>query len=1095
MTTVPELRPGDPLHEGLTVVEASAGTGKTFTIAHQVARLVAVDGIPLEKILIVTFTRAATAELRDRIRRRFVVTARALVGDTPPEGLDEELAAVAAGDPATRVERRARAQAALTSFDRAQISTIHGFARRLLARLGFFARYGTDVEPDEVDDLLLDDVVADLLVGRYATRPGGSPVSRAEARTIADAVVGALDARIVPDPTAVDGVARERAELAGELRDETRRRLRHMDLATFDDALLEVRAALEHPEIGAAVRRLLRRRYVAAFVDESQDTDPIQWEVIRGIFEHGRLVVIGDPKQSIYAFRGADVETYLAAVAGADDRKTLSTNWRSDGPLVAALDLIFDDTTFGDPRIVHRPVRPAPGHEGARIDGVAAPLVIRRFDDDLDMPTTKAGLFPLVATRELVAGDVAAEVVRLLTGGVTIEAGDGARPVRPSDVAVLCRTRRQVEMVREQLGRRGVPSVTARTEGVFTAPAAEEWRRFLLGVEGADRPALVRLAASSVLVGRSPVELAALDEEGVLDLQLQMRGWKRIRDTDGVPALLAEVERATELPARLLGRDDGERLITDLRHIADELHLVWRRRRVSSLVAWLETTIADAGRRATAPDTRQRRLETDAQAVQVQTIHGAKGLQWPVVLVPYAWDAWSPKRPAVPIFHDPDGVLPAGRPRPRIVDAGGETAPGFADHQRRAMQESAAEEDRLLYVALTRPQHHLVVWWVGNTSKSGNSKLLELLPDTAAIDELAAHSHGAIGTVPVSLPPAEDVYEVDRPDPTGLAVATFDRPIDQTWRRASFTSLSPEHLLTAADTAEEPLRSDEPVAPPEEEAAAPPAPGVELPMAELPRGARFGTLVHHVLEDLPVDADDFAAAVRDVVVDRLRRDAWDLDAGAVAAAVVAAASTPLGPDDGAPRLRDLGPDTALHELTFELPVRPDAAPATLGGIGTILLDHLPEDDPYRGYAATLRDGPPNAFRGFLTGAIDLTTVLPFPDGDRYVVVDYKTNALPTRGDRPDAYDYAPSRLVEAMIDGNYVLQATLYQLALHRYLGWRLPGYDPHRHLGGAMYLFVRGMAGPSTPVVDGDRCGIARWRPPAEAILALDRYLAGEGP
>jgi len=202
----------------------------------------------------------------------------------------------------------------------------------------------------------------------------------------------------------------------------------------------------------------------------------------------------------------------------------------------------------------------------------------------------------------------------------------------------------------------------------------------------------------------------------------------------------------------------------------------------------------------------------------------------------------------------------------------------------------------------------------------------------------------------------------------------------------------------------------------------------------------------------------------------------------------------LGPEVAAPRLSELTPARTLDELTFELPVRTAAGTVSLADIGRVLEEHLPIDDPYRPYAATLQGLGAVRFRGYLTGAIDLTAAVPFPDGERFVVVDYKSNALPLLGEVASPLDYGPGPLAAAMIAGNYVLQATLYQVALHRYLQWRLAGYDPERHLGGALYLFVRGMAGPDVPVVDGERCGVARWRPPAAMITALSELFAGGG-
>ncbi len=216
---------------------------------------------------------------------------------------------------------------------------------------------------------------------------------------------------------------------------------------------------------------------------------------------------------------------------------------------------------------------------------------------------------------------------------------DAGRPLGPADIAVLCRTREQVDMVREELNRRRVPSVAARAGGVFAAPAAEEWRRFLLAVEHPERSDYVRLAATTLLVGNTLTDVAALTDEVVLDLQEKMRRWHDLLVGEGVPPLVAAVDRETGLAARVLAQPEGERTMTDLTHIAEEMHAVWRRGRMGSLPTWLEAAISEARKRAEdnleEPEARQRRLETDAAAVTVQTIHGAKGLQWPVVLVPF----------------------------------------------------------------------------------------------------------------------------------------------------------------------------------------------------------------------------------------------------------------------------------------------------------------------------------------------------------------------------------------------------------------------------------------------------------------------------
>jgi exodeoxyribonuclease V beta subunit len=204
--------------------------------------------------------------------------------------------------------------------------------------------------------------------------------------------------------------------------------------------------------------------------------------------------------------------------------------------------------------------------------------------------------------------------------------------------------------------------------------------------------------------------------------------------------------------------------------------------------------------------------------------------------------------------------------------------------------------------------------------------------------------------------------------------------------------------------------------------------------------------------------------------------------------MAAALTTPLGPHADAISLADLGPKHLIRELVFELPVRTRAGSVSLVDIGRVMSEHMSATDPYRRYVDDLLSLSPQSFRGYLTGAIDLVGILP---GNRFVVMDYKSNILPMRGSFPSPLDYGPGPLADEMVSHRYVLQATLYQVALHRYLQWRLPAYDPAAHLGGSIYLFLRGVTGPDTPIVDGERCGVARWQPPVEMIVALSRLFA----
>jgi len=269
-------------------------------------------------------------------------------------------------------------------------------------------------------------------------------------------------------------------------------------------------------------------------------------------------------------------------------------------------------------------------------------------------------------------------------------------------------------------------------------------------------------------------------------------------------------------------------------------------------------------------------------------------------------------------------------------------------------------------------------------------------------------------------------------------------------------------------------------------------------MAELPLGAGFGTLVHGIFEAADLTAADLAGELTVHAHEQLvHHPVPGVEAEQLAAALVPAAQTPLGPLAGGLRLSDIAPRDRLAELDFELPLAggdTPGPPVALGAIAPLLRRHLPAGDLLRDYPDALDGLEEQPLRGYLTGSIDAVLRLP---GERFAVVDYKTNWLGPMG--PDGREpltsahYTPPRLAEAMIGAHYPLQALLYSVALHRYLRWRLPGYAAERHLGGVLYLFVRGMCGPGTPVVDGVPCGVFSWAPPAPLVVELSGLLDGE--
>ncbi|MCU0308815.1 MAG: UvrD-helicase domain-containing protein [Thermoleophilia bacterium] len=1124
----PALPPFDiagPLPEGVAVLEASAGTGKTSAIAGLAVRLVA-EGTPIGSILLITFTRMATGELRDRVRARLVAAEDALAGvlrGDPPPALDEVVALLARGTPDEVAARHERLQRAVRGFDVAAIATTHAFCQEVLRGLGLVAGVGPGTAFAEDLSDLREEVVADLLVRR--ARDGAPAVAARDARLIAERVVRDPFARIVPGPGTA-GAPGARADLARAARAGLERRKRARGIITYDDFLVRLRDTLADPVRGPEACAILRRRFRAVLVDEFQDTDPVQWEILDLAFARGgvRMVLIGDPKQAIYAFRGADVRAYLDAAGAAGTRATLGVNWRSDQGFVEALDALFAGAALGDAGIPYRTVRAAPANQAPRLSGAPSPAPLRvRVVDRRDGVTLTAamGLVQKGAGREWVAEDLAADVVRLLAAGAAVEVRDadgrtvGREPVGPGHLAVLARTHDRLALVREALDAAGVPAVLTGAGSVFATRAARDWRALLRALERPAAPGRVAECALTPFAGWDAARLAAAGDRERAGLSARLHRWADVLEQHGVAALVQVVTREQSLPARVLARADGARDLTDLRHVAHLLHAAAHEEGLGTpaLAAWLERRIADAGAEAV-DEGRARRLESDAAAVRLVTFHAAKGLEFPIVYLPFAWEpSWVPDpddRRCLPAYHDP------ARSGARTVDVGGEDAPEFEEHARLSLGEDRGEDLRLLYVALTRARHQAVLWWAAGQD-AGDSALGRLLAprtaggavpvaggpppaDEAMRGRLEALSRASGGRVAVerSRPGTPARWMPPAVRPPALDAARLGRPIDHAWRRTSYSALTEDHHDPAVASEPEGARADDeaPGAP----AGAPAMPGdpdeqalrrVPSPLEGVPGGTATGTLVHRVLESVDLAADDLDVALAEAVAREAgRRPVDGLDPGVLAAGLRAAVETPLGPDLGGLRLRDVDGARRLSELAFELPLAGGDRPSAEVGIGDVaalLRRHLAPADPIAPYPDRLAAlAGPDPLRGYLVGSVDL--VVRTPAGG-WVVVDHKTNRLGAPDEPMSAWHYRPAALTEAMMASHYVLQGLLYGVAVHRYLRWR----DPARAAGepGAIaYCFLRGMCGPRTPVVGGRPCGVFAWRPPRGLVPALSDLL-----
>ena len=1119
-----------PLPGGTTVLEASAGTGKTYAIVGVAARQIA-DGLPIDKLLLVTFSRSATAELRERMRARLAELVVALdpsrVHSDRDGDDDPVLRAVLTGSPDEIATRRGRLMQALSDFDASTIATTHTFCNRMLEALGFLGERELIYDVVEDTDDIVEQTALDLYLSSYAGDSDRPPFSVGEAMAIAREAVRSAGVPLAPQPDdaadARPSAATQRVRFCERVRNRVERRKRLARLRTYDDLQMILYRVVTDPEVGEAACKRIRESFTLILVDEFQDTDPFQWEILRRCFHgHRQLVLVGDPKQSIYAFRGAEVRSYLTAVDVADSLRALDTNHRSDADLVTALDRIYGGASLGDRSITVHPVRAA--RSGSRLSGAPA-LRVRALSRSDFTVRGKSGYPSVADVRAAITADVANDIARLLASDTLLDTGDGPRAVTPGDIAILVRTNGTIEPLQRALAELGVASVVGTGTSVFRTIGALHWLWVIRAIEQPARADRVRLAALTPLIGWEASELATASDTRLAELSSTFAELGRVFADGGFAALSQRLLAAENVAARVLGIDDGERALTDLLQVASLVnkHVVETECGLAGVVEWLADRIADESQWRRHED-QTRRLDRDTHVVQIMTVHASKGLQFPIVYVPFGWDAARVSKPKTFRYHDD-----AGR---RHLDVGGEGTRGWGERIARRNDEEAGEDLRLLYVALTRAASQVVVHWAPsfNTSKGPLHRLLfgrhqagggaddgtvptsvNVPDDHACVSTLRAlaadppvsisveHADGS--QAPVWTPPDH----ADRHDE--LDVARFTRTIDQQWRRTSYSALiaGAAHRHPTLTTGSEPdvgsaadgeLITDEPadpVDPDDPYAATDPAAGQvsELPdgtpslMNGMPFGAAFGTLVHEVLEYVDTAAPDIDDHVRELCMTSAARHALDVDVADLAAALRAVLTTPLGSLEAT--LWSIKPRDRLAELDFEFPlgnaVSTPAAAAVLSDVAALMNHHLPEDDPLRAYAESLAEMPPRALRGYLTGSID--SVLRTSDG-RYVVVDYKTNRL--RPGELNADDFTAEAMAAEMIGAHYPLQALLYSVALHRYLRWRLPGYTPGEHLGPVQYHFVRGMVGADTP----PGCGVYEWDIPTGLVTALSDLLAG---
>ena len=1197
----------DLMLSGVRLVEASAGTGKTYTITTLVLRLLLERELRIDQILIVTFTNAATAELRQRVRQRLGRALSVLEGSG---AVDAELSALL-----ERGVDRARARRLLTEamcdLDEAGIFTIHGFCQRALAEHAFESGLRFDLELLADERSLVSEAVKDFWVKelyaasqaelQYLRRQG---VDLTSFEYLARIALGWPELRVLPaagdeGPTQEARQAalaeylnvRDRAALVwpscserieqllsspdlnrsvyrsanvplwchklGEiltdteptlgsrfaqlvkftpasLRQHTKARftppsheffelcaelhaaseraqsafagwllgLQHKLLShlprelgrtkhargvqSFDDLLQGLDRAL-HGARGDDLAARLARRYPAALIDEFQDTDPIQYRIFRRIYvERGALLLIGDPKQAIYAFRGADVFTYLRAARDAGSASTLEVNWRSDPRLIRAQNALFGrlPAAFLLPEIRYVPVKPPPdAKDRLESSEPIAPLQLLFVGRD-PRSGKRARISKTWAALNL-PKTVAAEVGKLFTSGTRLL----GRSLAPGDVAVLTRTNRQALDVQQELRLLGIPSVLHGDASVLESNEAQELGYVLRALAEPNRSNAVRAALCTSLFGLSAAALHALkhDEaewERWID---RFRSWHAIWVARGFVQAFRTLLHEQDVLARLLSQVSGERIATNVLHLVELLHQAAREEHlgVSGLLQWFDQVRFDqAAREGMAPEAMQIRLESDDLAVQLTTMHRSKGLEYPVVVCPYLWDGVLLRKldRRYCRYHDPGSY----EFTLSLVED--------EDAAEAAAREARAENLRLCYVALTRAKHLCLVI-TGAFKNYEQSALAHLLHgpnherrlteahDTvlvADLEALARDSEGAISVRKLGALEAP-VYRPSTSSQAELVARTPSRRVLASFRNSSFSALTTlEGLLSGRPSHERDRDLPKPeIEPPTAllDGYATAAPAITL--AEFPRGPVAGDALHWILEQLDFVAPE-DAALDELIKQGLGRrgiphEPW---AGPVARALRETLATPLRSGDAEFRLGSITRSQRQSELEFLFPVSPRAdgsliSPAELARVfgahgGPELAAYAPE-------LARLTFTP---FTGFLRGFIDLV----FERDGEWFVVDYKSNHLGS-----SHTDYGPDGMAAAMRGHHYYLQYHLYVLALHRHLERRLVGYAYERNFGGAYYLFLRGMS-----PRHGATSGVFYDRPPLALIDALSAALGG---
>ncbi|KXO08711.1 Exodeoxyribonuclease V beta chain [Moritella sp. JT01] len=1175
-----------PLY-GERLIEASAGTGKTFTIASLYLRLLLghggdnaynkegqIEALNVDQILVVTFTEAATAELRDRIRARIH---QARIAFSIGYSDDPVISLLLADTQDQDYARCAKSLlAAERQMDEAAIYTIHGFCQRMLKQNAFES--GALFESEFITDesQLKFNAIADFWRSHFYRYKDGmidmvhsfwsSPqallrdisgyLSNTDiefiAKTGSDDIEQSYDKLILSIQQVKDAwftnasdlceliqagnlngnsyrvasVAKWLNEMLSWSQSETKQndlpdsivkfaqhaltaktkkgkqppehqvfsdidtlltqplslkdcfivkaveyvRARVMktknqsQLLSFDDLLSGLSEALVGDQ-AASLAECIRSQYPIAMIDEFQDTDQQQYDIFNTIYgkqDGAGLFMIGDPKQAIYSFRGADIFTYMQARENVDDHYTLAKNWRSSTAMVSAVNRVFGHANkpfIYEDSISFQPVESQGKSKPLLLNGVEpAALQLWLHEEEGQKNMTK-GLY-----QQVYAKATANQIATLLTDAQQGNAILSGRAVKAGDIAVLVRTGAEAKLVRDQLDALSVPSVyMSNRESVFATREARELYHIFAAILNPEDEGLLRAALATAIFEKPAIELDQLsnDEKVWEQTVAEFKQYQNTLQWQGFLPALRLLLNQQNIAAIMLSGQGGDRRLTDVLHLGELLQEASLELDGEySLFRWfgekIENPNSDAQEQLV-------RLESEADLVQVVTIHKSKGLEYNLVFLPFIC---ATRQASTPLYHQ-DGHTYVH------LDLDDEEALETAKEQ--ADQERLAEDLRLLYVALTRGVY---ATWLGlGAVKMGNSHnkmhlnamgyLLqqgEECKDTefkACIEKLAEQQT----CVDVVSPPlaAVDVYQPIVAPPVVYQAKTMTNPISKNWWVTSYSALSRHshgNRHASYDASLELPGFDAEVDTEKEDEQE-----ISWDIFSFPRGAAAGTLLHSVFEHI-----DFANVDEDILTEQilqlLEREGYDLAWLPVLLELVnQVLDCPL--QDGF-SLRQLTPTQKKVEMEFFMPI----SSLNCDDLNTLIKQH-------DGLSQQAGELDFQQVSGMLKGFIDLVFVY---EG-RYYVLDYKSNHL---GD--SQVDYTFGAINQVMIEHRYELQYQLYTLALHRFLRSRIPDYNYEQHFGGVYYLFLRGMQ-----VETGDQYGVFFTKPSHDFVMQLDDLFLGE--